>query len=117
MKSKSVDRLKEYISQKGMIVRNFERSINKSNGYLNGITNIPSNVLEEILEIYEDLSAEWLLRGTGKMILEDNEKQLQNANEEFERRISIINGIYEEKIIELHRQVMKLQSEIMMKTQ
>ena len=116
MKSTAVERLKMYLCEKGITTRNFEMSIGKSNGYMNGVKNIPSNVLEEILDKYRDLSAEWLLRGTGDMFQKDCQSAIDCANEECEKRVKILQGIYEEKIIELQRQVMQLQSEIMMKT-
>lgn len=51
-------------------------SIDTSNGvirrFIDGETSIKSETIIRILETYPDLSAEWLLRGKGKMILPEH---------------------------------------------
>lgn len=68
-------RLKQYISTRNLSVRAFEMSIDTSNGvirrFVDGETSIKSETIIRILETYPDLSAEWLLRGKGEMMLSE----------------------------------------------
>lgn len=74
-------RIKEYIDYKGINISAFERSIGMGNASFgkslkrNGA--IGTDKLEKILNIYSDISSEWLLRGTGEMI-----KQIDTLNED-----------------------------------
>lgn len=81
-----LERLSEYITSKGISMKAFEESVGMSNGSLgktikdgNGIR---TDKLENILFVYNDLSAEWLLRGTGTMILDDKE-QVGGSNNKY----------------------------------
>lgn len=70
----TLTRIKQYIDYKGLSVRKFEESVGLSNGsfasqYKNGKT-IGVDKVKNILRIYDDLSAEWLLTGHGSMIKE-----------------------------------------------
>ena len=73
-------RLKEYLDYKGISISAFEKSVGMSNAsfskQLNTGKGIGSDKLENILTKYLDLSADWLLRGEGEMILYKNEKNL-----------------------------------------
>jgi len=74
----TLTRIKQYIDYKGLSVRKFEESVGLSNGsfasqYKNGKT-IGVDKVKNILRIYDDLSAEWLLTGHGSMIKESSEK-------------------------------------------
>ena len=73
-----LERLNAFISAKGFSMKAFEESVGMSNGSL-GTTirngqGIRSDKLENILSVYPDLSAEWLLRGVGSMLLDDREQ-------------------------------------------
>ena len=74
------ERLKEYIKYKNLTVISFERSINRSNGYVSSISkSIQPETILAISEKYPDLSIEWLLIGKGRMIktisIADNQEQ------------------------------------------
>lgn len=67
-----LERLNEFIVTKGYSMKAFEESVGMSNGSL-GTTikngqGIRTDKLENILSVYPELSAEWLLRGVGSMI-------------------------------------------------
>ena len=67
------DRINEYIEYKGITVYRLEVSTGMSKSYWAKTRNISADVLLKIACLYLDLSAEWLLRGKGDMILkEDN---------------------------------------------
>ncbi|WP_185284939.1 S24 family peptidase [Elizabethkingia anophelis] len=71
-----VNRLKEYLSHKGISTSAAEMDINLSNGTLskpfNAGTTIKTNTLEKFLSVYKDINPEWLLIGSGKMIKENH---------------------------------------------
>ena len=66
------DRLKSFIKNKGLTVRDFEKTVGVSNGYVNSISkSIGIEKISKILEIYPNLNIEWLLTGQGSMLKTD----------------------------------------------
>lgn len=68
-------RIMEYLNYKGIKTARAEKDCGLSNGLLgNAFRNnasIGSDNIEKILNTYQDLSAEWLLRGEGSMLIGD----------------------------------------------
>lgn len=68
-----LERLKQYIDFKGISVAAFERSIGMANASFGKSLKkqgaIGTDKLENILNIYPDISPAWLLKGEGNMIL------------------------------------------------
>lgn len=68
----TIERFKEYLDAKGIANARAEKDCGFSNGLIGNAlktkTSVGSDKLEKILSVYSDLSAEWLLRGTGSMI-------------------------------------------------
>ena len=78
-------RLNEFIKFRNISFNKFEISIGVSHGSISNAfkhnKNIGSNVVQKVLEVYPELSAEWLLRGTGAMILSsDAVAKVQNQD-------------------------------------
>lgn len=71
----TVTRFKEYLDSKGIKNAQAERDCGLSNGLIKSAISagsaLGSDKLEKILKTYPDLSAEWLLRGTGHMLVTD----------------------------------------------
>lgn len=71
-----LERIKEYLDYKGISVSAFERSVGMSNSSFSKSLKsggaIGTDKLENILTKYSDLSAEWLLRGKGEMLVSNN---------------------------------------------
>lgn len=69
----TIERFKEYLNSKGISNAKAEKDCGFSNGLIGNAfktkTAIGSDKLEKILSTYVDLSAEWLLRGTGSMLI------------------------------------------------
>ena len=89
-----LSRLNEYITFKGYSMKAFEESVGMSNGSL-GTTikngqGVRSDKLEKILSAYPELSAEWLLRGTGNMITKDSTTRLASVSNIKQRLIEFI---------------------------
>ena len=78
-------RVRSMLKQKGISITALSKVINIPQATLNrqisGESSMTANVIESILTYFEDVSAEWLLRGKGKMLL-DNNNLLSNAPEE-----------------------------------
>jgi hypothetical protein len=88
-----LDRIKEYLDYRGISIAAFERSIGMSNAsFGKSLKNggaIGTDKLETILRTYNDISAEWLLRGEGEMLrgnrppLTDDDYRLLRLGREF----------------------------------
>lgn len=67
-----LNRLGDYLLYKNLSFNKFEKSLGVSHGSISNAfkrqKNIGSNVIENILNKYPEISAEWLLRGTGEML-------------------------------------------------
>lgn len=69
------NRLKEFIAYTGLTVSAWEKSINVSNGYVNGmVKGIGEDKIRTILEVYPNLNFDWLMTGRGQMIIETEKK-------------------------------------------
>jgi repressor LexA len=70
-----LERLKQYIDNKGISVAAFEKSIGMSNASFGKCLKkggaIGTDKLENILRIYPDISASWLITGKGNMLKEE----------------------------------------------
>ena len=67
------EKISEYLKYKGISIYRLEADSEMSKGYWYKTKSISAEVLARIACVYSDLSAEWLLRGKGDMILkEDN---------------------------------------------
>ena len=91
-------RLYEFIKFSNLNIRAFENSIEASNGvirrFIEEETSIKSETIIRILTVYPDLSAEWLLRGKGEMLL--------SSSQPTDRSITLLIRRIEELIIENH---------------
>lgn len=71
----TLHRIKEFIDFKGITVKLFEKSVGFSNGafgsQLRNNKTIGVDKIENILLLYPEISAEWLLRGVGPMLKSD----------------------------------------------
>lgn len=68
------DRLKQFLSYLKVGQRKFESTCGISNGYINNLKDVPTNrILNMIKDAYPELNTEWLLTGTGSMLLDTEE--------------------------------------------
>lgn len=83
-------RIKEYIDSKGLSVRSFEETVGFSNGsfasQLKHHRTIGVDRVENILQKYSDINAEWLLTGNGPMLKEITQLATPQIEEKFPLR-------------------------------
>lgn len=81
------ERVGKYIESKKISYYAFENSLGASRGSISKAVkegkSIGSNVLENILNIYTDLNAAWLLTGQGEMFASDEELLLNKSVETY----------------------------------
>mgnify|MGYP002768837456 CR=1 FL=1 len=74
-----IGRIKELISCKSKSVREFANMINVKQVTLNqqitGTRGLSLEIVSSILNSFEDVSAEWLLRGKGEMFLKEESRE------------------------------------------
>ena len=92
----TIEKICMLIASKNLTPRAFALKIGFNystlNNYLTGRrTTIDSELLIKILSSYDDVSAEWLLRGKGEMILEN-----QTNYEDLKREYDILEARYNE---------------------
>jgi hypothetical protein len=67
-----IERIFSFIDYKGISVNEFSKKIDVSNGYLAkqrlSNANVGSQIIEKIVNIYPDISIEWLVTGKGEML-------------------------------------------------
>lgn len=62
------ERIQKYLDYRGITGYRFEKEIGKSKGTWASCKNPTAEFLCKVVDIYTELSAEWLLRGEGEMI-------------------------------------------------
>lgn len=80
------ERILKFIDYKGISVNSFERSIGKSTNYVRNSKSFTSNVLASIMEIYPELSIDWLITGKGEMLKSENYSLLAEPPIEYGKK-------------------------------
>ncbi|MBT8264008.1 MAG: hypothetical protein HKN52_10045 [Eudoraea sp.] len=105
---KTIDRLMQFISYAGLSARQFDISIGASNGYTlrmkKNSASIGSDVIENILRVYPQLSVVWLITGEGSMLKEGPKKEPLEFDELPKSRQEEIERIIEQKIKERQKE-------------
>ena len=85
--SKILTRINQFAESQGLSIREIERSIGATNGVISGaIKNnreIGSDKLENFLQAFSNVSAEWLLRGIGEMLTQSEDSVMKNPTLDF----------------------------------
>ena len=106
-------RVKEIISYKKLSILGFEKSIAVGNNSIGTAikrnSNVSGDILSKILNIYTDISADWLLTGKGSML-----RQADNCTTKIEEFNKILEENYELKQVEkyLEEKIAALKEEI-----
>ncbi|MEY8478181.1 helix-turn-helix transcriptional regulator [Bacteroides acidifaciens] len=74
-----IDRIKEVIAYSGLSDRAFALKCgikqNTLSRQLGGVSEVSASTINAILDNYQEISAEWLLRGKGSMLLQKEETE------------------------------------------
>lgn len=74
-----IDRIKEVIAYSGLSDRAFALKCgikqNTLSRQLGGVSEVSTSTINAILDNYQEISAEWLLRGTGSMLIQKEETE------------------------------------------
>ena len=80
---KTIERIKMLISENAKSERDFAMKIGVNQVTLNNYTankrKLSLEIIEAILNAFPEISAEWLLRGTGSMMLNNNESEVVSS--------------------------------------
>ncbi|MCF0219110.1 MAG: transcriptional regulator [Muribaculaceae bacterium] len=89
-----LQRLKTYIDNRGISIAAFEKSVGMSNASfskaLKGGGAIGSDKLENILSVYCDISAQWLLTGEGDMLADGRPTHKTSGDPMADKLLDII---------------------------
>lgn len=108
--SDTLKRIKQFIDYKGLNVRTFEISVGFSNGafasQLKNERTIGVDKLENILNSYPELDANWVLTGRGRMLLEVQPDLLKEPVQDYE-----LSGAEKDLIVVLKDQLEDLKKD------
>ncbi|MBM6781470.1 S24 family peptidase [Bacteroides mediterraneensis] len=78
------DRLKEFLSVKGIGRNRYETQIGVSRGYLSTKSDvISSEVIEKTADFFQDLNLDWLITGKGEMLKSVNVNRMNDSTHEI----------------------------------
>lgn len=115
------EKIKKYLDYKGVTINSFETASGLSRGYYRNTVNISADNLVKICAAYSDLSAEWLLRGNGRMLLSSqstgnvtsnqvavgnisSDSVVVNNDNKYHELLAVIKK-YQEQVSEFQRQI------------
>lgn len=115
------ERIIQFVEFKGISTNAFEKSIGASKSYISNTKNISADIASNILLVYSELSAEWLLRGEGEMLkqsnlsLDENPSQKDTEqNAEYWKHIALTNmEIMTLHVDDLNARIKELEAEIL----
>ena len=115
------ERIIQFVEFKGISTNAFEKSIGASKSYISNTKNISADIASNILLVYSELSAEWLLRGEGEMLkqsnlsLDENPSQKDTEqNAEYWKHIALTNmEIMTQHVDSLNAKIKGLEAEIL----
>ena len=105
------DRLKEYISYKGLTVQRFEDAVGVANGSVNKMgDNTRMSTLDKISEAFPDLDMIWLRTGVGSM-LKGNTNNIAIATDNG-HAVAGNHSVINHNQDELRKQIAELQKQL-----
>ena len=108
-----VERLKQIISHLGISDRQFALSCviaqNTLSRQLNGARELSLTTVYTVLSCYPEISAEWLLRGNGEMLLTSEQPTASNENDRLSKLIDTI-AFQQDTINNLHGRIKELET-------
>lgn len=69
------DRIKQIIEVLGVKTASFEKAIGVANSYLRNVKNVSAETCKSIVEVYPQISLDWLITGNGEMFCQETPAQ------------------------------------------
>ena len=108
-----ISRIKELIEYSGLSTRAFALKCgikdNTFSNQLNGVRDVSLNTITSILLTFENISAEWLMRGKGEMLLTSEQPTASNENDRLSKLIDTI-AFQQDTINNLQRRINELET-------
>ena len=108
-----ISRIKELIEHSGLSARAFALKCgikdNTFSNQLNGVRDVSLNTITSILLTFENISAEWLMRGKGEMLLTSEQPTASNENDRLSKLIDTI-AFQQDTINNLQRRINELET-------
>lgn len=110
-----IERIKKIINHYGLSDRGFAIKCgikqNTFSNQINGVREISLQTINSILITFENISAEWLLRGNGEMLLTSEQPTASNENDRLSKLIDTI-AFQQDTINNLQRRIKELEAEL-----
>lgn len=117
------ERIKGFISHLGLSDRSFAIKCgiqqNTLSRQLSGVRELSLATVSSVLSTYEELSAEWLLRGTGEMLISEN-KSDDKSQKRMDLMLDTMSSLQEtinlkdKTIFDLESKIKRLENELAM---
>ena len=108
-----IERIKKIINHYGLSDRAFAIKCgikqNTFSNQINGVREISLQTINSILITFENISAEWLLRGNGEMLLTSEQPTASNENDRLSKLIDTI-AFQQDTINNLQRRIKELET-------
>lgn len=108
-----ISRIKELIEHSGLSARAFALKCgikdNTFSNQLNGVRDVSLNTITSILLTFENISAEWLMRGKGEMLLTSEQPTASNESDRLSKLIDTI-AFQQDTINNLQRRINELET-------
>lgn len=108
-----IERIKKIINHYGLSDRAFAIKCgikqNTFSNQINGVREISLQTINSILITFEKISAEWLLRGNGEMLLTSEQPTASNENDRLSKLIDTI-AFQQDTINNLHGRIKELET-------
>lgn len=122
MKEEVINRVNEVLRYYNLTANEMSKEMDISSpnayGYLSGKRQPPISFLIKFLEVYPDVSAEWLLRGDGKMLIRDEkqrsyiERAAQEAGMQYAAEDPYVPQTWQQAFDTLQKQLNEIKSKI-----
>lgn len=108
-----IERIKKIINHYGLSDRAFAIKCgikqNTFSNQINGVREISLQTINSILITFENISAEWLLRGNGEMLLTSEQPTASSENDRLSKLIDTI-AFQQDTINNLHGRIKELET-------